>query len=387
MTTTELIHTHHQPLPIERLSAVDFERSCDGSNRCERGICHISADNDFEAINAWLAEFSDSPNTYRYYRKEVERLLLWSLVQLKKPLAELTRSDFIDYQAFLADPQPEAYWCGPRRSRQSSSWRPFQGPLNQNSQRQALIAVNAFLSYLVDARYLRGNPLSLIRRRNRRLKEEDKHVAIERFLDQETWCYLKSYIANLPQSTQREVEQYERIRFLFHFLYLLAPRASEVANHTMNSFREYRGKWWWFVMGKGSKRAKVPVTDEMLDALMRYRGFLGLSDLPSTDDDTPLLCSIKGSTSVTSTTIYRIVKSVVTAAADAWMGQEPQKAMKLKRASTHWFRHTSITGQDDSGISLKYLNRNARHDKLETTAIYQHAEEDMWHAESQKHRY
>ena len=98
----------------------------------------------------------------------------------------------------------------------------------------------------------------------------------------------------LPQGTRREIEQFERVRFLFHFLFLLAPRVSEVASHSMNSFREFRGKWWWFVEGKGGKRAKVPVNDEMLDALMRYRRFLGLDDLPQEDDTSPIFRSIKG---------------------------------------------------------------------------------------------
>jgi len=140
-------------------------------------------------------------------------------------------------------------------------------------------------------------------------------------------------------------------------------------------------------LGKGNKFAKVPINNEMLDALARYRQFLGLTDLPETDEDTPLLRSVSGQRSVTSNTVYRLVKSVVKGAADAWEPENPQKAAKLRRASTHWFRHTSITHQDDAGISLKYLNRNARHSKLETTAIYQHAEDDNWHDETQKHVY
>jgi hypothetical protein len=34
----------------------------------------------------------------------------------------------------------------------------------------------------------------------------------------------------------------------------------------MNSFREERGLWWWHVVGKGGKKAKVPVADDMLQA-------------------------------------------------------------------------------------------------------------------------
>jgi site-specific recombinase XerD len=85
--------------------------------------------------------------------------------------------------------------------------------------------------------------------------------------------------------------------------------------------------------------------------------------------------------------IYRLVKAIVTQAAEKLENTNPQKAVKLRNASTHWFRHTAVTLGDDAGIGLKYLNRSARHDKIETTAIYQHAEDKLWHDEWQRHRY
>ena len=60
--------------------------------------------------------------------------------------------------------------------------------------------------------------------------------------------------------------------------------------------------------------------------------------------------------------------------------------MKLKQASTHWLRHTSITHQADAGIELRYIKRNARHESVETTMLYQHAEEDQWHEAMSQHR-
>lgn len=147
----------------------------------------------------------------------------------------------------------------------------------------------------------------------------------------------------------------------------------------MNSFREYRGRWWWFVEGKGRKRAKNPVSDGMLDALMRYRRFLGLDELPGENDSSPALRSIKETKSVSDNMIYRLVKKVVTDAADSIEREAPMSARKLRSASTHWFRHTSVTHGDDSGIGIKYIQASARHDKLETTAIYQHADDHLWH--------
>lgn len=378
-----------EPVPLEGLATLPA--ALDGStgrNRQHGAVCQIDAENDSLAIECWLREFDDSPQTLRAYRKEAERLLLWAVRERQQPLSSLSREDFQAYQAFLADPQPASFWCGPRAERFSAHWKPFQGPLSTNSQRHALIVINALLSYLVDAGYLAGNPLSLIRRRNRQLRPETPDAAtLERFLDQETWQYLKQHIVELPRKTPRQIAHYERTRFLFHVLYLLAPRASEVASHTMNSFREVRGKWWWYVLGKGGKKARVPMSDEMLDALMRYRRFLGEPALPEETDTAPLLRSINGTRSVTANMVYRLVKATVQEAADTLRETAPHKAAKLEKASTHWFRHTAITHGDDAGVGLKYLNRSARHDRLQTTAIYQHAEDDEWHQQWQRHRF
>ena len=78
------------------------------------------------------------------------------------------------------------------------------------------------------------------------------------------------------------------------------------------------------------------------------------------------------------------LKAVVKDAAEAIRPEHPIQASVLEKASTHWFRHTSVTHGDDAGIDLKYLTRSARHEKIETTAIYQHAEDDMWHKAWQK---
>jgi site-specific recombinase XerD len=49
-------------------------------------------------------------------------------------------------------------------------------------------------------------------------------------------------------------------------------------------------------------------------------------------------------------------------------------------------RHTSITHQADAGIELRYIKRHARHESVETTMLYQHAEEDQWHDAMSQHR-
>lgn len=374
------------PIPLERLLIPVALDGSSGSNRAGAGAGvtkQISADNDIQAVNAWLAEFHDSPHTFRNYRKEIERLLLWSVTELGKPLSSLVREDLAHYEAFLQDPQPRDRWCAPRTSRDNQRWRPFEGPLHPASRRQVLIILNSMFSYLVTAGYLASNPISLIRRRTRIAKPAV--TTIERFLEHDLWEYVLAFIDALPRATPGERARQERARFLFSLLYLLGPRVSEVASHTMGSFIERRGKWWWKVTGKGEKEAQIPVNQEMVAALERYRVFLGLSALPEPDEATPLVPSVGGTRPITANMVYRIVKDLLERAAAALESTEPHKTSKLRKASTHWLRHTAVTHQADAGIELRYLNKSARHAKLETTAIYLHADEDEWHEAMEKH--
>lgn len=373
-------------VPLELISLPDDLNGRFGSNRADTNSKLIEAENDLDAIKVWLDEYEESPQTYRNYRKEAERLLLWSILERGKPLSGLTREDFTAFKAFLADPQPAERWCGPRAPRHSQDWRPFQGPLKESSLKQALVINNSLMNYLVEADYLAGNPLALARRRVRSQTKSSESDTVERFLEEDLWLILLSYIDNLPQDTDREQAHFQRVRFLFSLLYLLGPRSSEVAEHSMSSFIEVRGKWWWEVTGKGRKIARIPVNDDMLSALAKYRRFHNMAELPEPGDTTPLILSLKGTSGITSNMIYRIVKDVVTKAADVLEQTEPHKAAKLRQASTHWFRHTAITHQADKGIELRYLKKSARHEKVDTTSRYMHAGDEQWHDAMQVHR-
>jgi site-specific recombinase XerD len=250
---------------------------------------------------------------------------------------------------------------------------------------QAITIVNALFSYLVEAGYLSGNPLGLMRRKIKQ-RTSDKSKITERFLEQSLWQSVVDYIEALPKTTPREKKEYERTRFLFHLLYLQGSRVSEVAGHTMGSIKQIRAKWWWEVTGKGQKTQLIPVNETMLNALMRYRQFYGLSSTPQLDEATPLFMNLNGTQGVTSNMIYRLVKKTFLDCAETFKKDRPDFAMKLKKASTHWLRHTSITHQADAGIELRYIKRSARHESVETTMLYQHAEEDKWHSAMDQHR-
>ncbi len=372
------------PLPLERLRIPDKLDGRTGNNRAGPDVvCQLTADNDLEAIQAWLAEFHDSPQTLRNYRKEAERLLLWALLERGKPLSSLTREDCILYEVFLADPQPRDRWCGSKATRFSPKWRPFLGPLSPTSRKLAMLVINALLSYLVKAGYLAGNTLALSRRRGRGYQKQRQ---VERFLEQDQWQALLATVEALPRDSERARQHHARARYLVALLYLLGPRVGEVAGHGMDSFAQVRGRWWWHVVGKGRKEAQVPVNQDMLRALREYRRFYGLPPLPTPGETVPLILNLKGTAGIGDNMIYRIIKELVMQAAARLETDDPHQADKLRRASTHWFRHTSITHQADAGIDLRFLQRNARHSRLDTTGLYLHAEEAEWHESMEQHR-
>jgi site-specific recombinase XerD len=153
-----------------------------------------------------------------------------------------------------------------------------------------------------------------------------------------------------------------------------------------HDIHEHLGRWWWLVSGKGNKTQRVPLNTQAISVLSRYRSYYALTPLPEPDEDNALFMSIKGRSSVSSNMIYRIVKKVFLDCAQSIEDEKPNIAKKLTAASTHWLRHTSITHQSDVGIELRYIKRSARHENIQTTMLYQHAEDHLWHEAMEKHK-
>lgn len=376
-------YTVATPLPLECLR---LDPSLDGSHGANRNTGNgqlITADNDLVAISTWLDEFKDSPQTFRHYRKEIERLLLWCVIECRQPFSSLKRDDIHAYEIFLNELTVDSPWCGARKPRTHPQWKPFMGPLSEASIQQSLTVIGAAFGYLSDAGYLLGNPVGLLRRRKKRIA---RNQPIERVLSQAMWRKLWEYVERLPSQSLREQENKTRVRFLFALLYLLGPRVKEVSDLRMNSFVHRNEQWWCKVLGKGQRLDAVPVNSDMLSALIVYRRTLDLDDLPNQHEDSPLLRSIKGTSGVTANMIYRIVKNTLNDAATAIEPSEPATANTFRRASTHWFRHTAITHQADKGIELRHLKKSARHNDINTTSRYLHAEDDAWFEDMAKHK-
>jgi site-specific recombinase XerD len=390
-----------QPAPLESLVIPSTLDGSVGANRATDGRAQIAANHDLDAIRAWLSRFHDTKTTFESYRKEAERLLLWSLVTLDKPLSSLTHEDCLRYQQFLADPQPAATWVaggGRKHPRHDARWRPFYGPLSPASQRQAIVILNALFAWLVQAGYLAGNPLSLSRQRT-------KHAAprITRYLEPTLWQEVKHTIATLPRDTDRARAHAYRVRWLFTLLYLGGLRIAEVGANTMGQFfvrRDADGalRWWLTVHGKGGKERLVPATREMMMELSRYRQQLGLSALPSPNEETPLVLPIGATAAndraqacgpLTRAGLHAIVKDVFAKAAARLRERDGASARAdlLEKASAHWLRHSAGSHTADQKVDLRLVRDNLGHASLTTTSLYLHIDDDRRHRETEdKHR-
>lgn len=329
-----------------------------GTNRAPASVPRqIHADTDVAAIGLWLAEYATSPHTFRNYRKEAVRLLRWATEQRMKAVSSLMREDVLAYEAFLSTPSADA-------------------PLSIASQRQALGIVSGLFAYLVNAGYLAANPWAL-----RRRKTLKRQRTVERFLDHATWDVVLAAVDAWPQATRRDCQHRERARFVLRFLYRTGLRAAEAADAKVSDFVQRRGRWWLRVVGKGGAQGEVPISQALLDDFARYRGFFSLPPVPMTGDSSPIILPIAGRSdrALTPTSVYLVVKGAFNQVADEIAHRDPARAALLRRASTHWLRHTAASHQADAGTDLRHIQRNLRHASINTTAIYLHVEDDERH--------
>ncbi|MBB1629933.1 tyrosine-type recombinase/integrase [Cupriavidus sp. UME77] len=380
--------------PIERLRLPAELSGAAGTNRARGGTPQISAAEDLAAVTAWLARYAETPTTLQTYRREVERLLLWAVMQHGKPLSSLTHEDLLVYERFLADPQPAWRWVMASRkklARGAPEWRPFAGPLSPVSARHTMVILNGLFAWLVDAGYLAGNPLSLARSRRSLPKPR-----ITRYLSHDMWQAVKDATDAMPVETERDRLHAARCRWLLTVLYLGGLRAAEAASMRMGAFfcrRDSQGleRWWMEVTGKGNKTRLVPATDELMVELARYRNANGLPPAPSPGEDRPIVLPVIGRERALSRgALHLVLKEIFALAAEQLRARGPEWASRaevLASASAHWLRHTAGSHMTDQQVDLRFVRDNFGHASIATTSAYLHTEDDARHAATQeRHR-
>lgn len=333
--------------------------------------CMIDANNDLEAVLKWLDQYKVKKTTYSTYKREAMRFLLWCSSEAGKNLTALKVDDLENYLKFIQDP-PKS-WCAPQR-------RPFIKALNIVAYQCSARVINSLFNYLVNADYLRTNPLKLIRVNQAfNLTTEDrKYQAWARMLEADEWQAILDVLNNMPDRNQDETDLKIRTQFLFAVLYLLGLRISEVTGHCWNSFRLMDGKWWFFVKGKGDKPGHIPVNDKLLNYVKAYRLHLGKDAFPAAYEEDPLIVSRKTGKAYQLRILYNMVKDVGLKAS-LQFEHSKHKQEKLRKFSPHWLRHMAASHQYKAGMSMSMIQENLRHASVNTTRIYLHSEDEARH--------
>ncbi|WP_028996690.1 phage integrase family protein [Azohydromonas australica] len=357
---------------------------------------HLGAQDDRQAIEAWLEQYRDKPATLRAYRKEVERFYLWCLLERDKPLSSIDSRDAQAYREFIRQPPPQ-WCCAAVVARDDPAWRPFRGPLQSGSQRQALVVVQALFDGLRDANYLVGNPLRAV---SKKAALAGARIDIERSFTETEWRFIRHRLdaeetsARTRSGVPAGAEQ-RRLRLVLELLTGTGLRLAELAVATMASVRRVRLDGEGIdatvlqVHGKGGKPREVPLADDLAALVSAHHADAeALGELPS---PAPLVCTLAeapprwsaaadGSLSLQRATptgralgasgLYRMLKRFFHRIADSAHAVDGLDAARLRAASTHWLRHTFARQGAAAQIPVEVLQQALGHASIATTTIY-----------------
>lgn len=376
-------------LPTVVYDSFDQEEST--RNRLELDTTHrrvsltIRVTNDEEAIDAYLDEYRESPNTRRLYAKELRRFLIWTRDFAHRRFAHLMRDDLRDFETWMRKP-PDHLIGDTRAPYGDEKWRPFRAPLSPNCCHQALRVVAAFLDWLVQAGYVNANPMGLVRQKRRKVRAEKgdkvRPATVSRHgLTLEAISFIFQHLAAMPRATAEEIETAARAELVIQILLTTGARRSELANATVNNLVCEKNRWRLHVIAKGGDVGTLQIGDAVIQALKAYNVCRGLPDLPHMRDNHPVIAQIGNpKQGISDNMLYRIAKRVMGDAAKLAGKHGAENAKnQLEQASTHWLRHTSISKIADTSGNVRMTKGFGRHSSADTTLGYLNTESDELH--------
>lgn len=370
---------------FNRLSKSElFSLDCPEVEAFVRELDVASGIDDYRHTKAFLTSYCrKSTETFDKFRGDAERLLLWAWLIQKKSIIELRRQDLEDYIDFVMNP-PDA-WVAETTQRRFLSkaglrqpnkrWRPFRKIANgsrrlNNKSLQGLYSnLSVYFQFLMEEDYAISNPVSIVKK-NCKYLIDNVSIKKPKRLSELQWQTLLETSEKLANSNP----QHERTLFIVASLKALKLRISELSTRerwtpAMNHFwRDHEGNWWFKAFGKGNKERDVSVSIDYLRYLERYRSSLGLSGLPSSDDDSLLISALNRQSGLRSRQIRNIVEVAFAAAVEQLASDGFQEdANELHAATTHWLRHTGASMEVAANRPLQHVQADLGHGSIRTT--------------------
>ncbi|SCK08998.1 Site-specific recombinase XerD [Variovorax sp. HW608] len=386
-------------VPLEKFVVPSELSGREGRFRAAREQCLLEADNDYGAIAAWLnskgrlggaddvragAKGGEPESaTQRSYRKEAERLLLWAILERGKALSSLTVEDAMAFASFLQAP-PEA-WCGPRhRQRWSPLWRPLEGPLSAVALRQSLTIVRSLYAFLVAQHYVTGNPFAAVSSP----RSPARPLGSNRSLSVEQWEQFEAFVRSDASSERASRERTARaVRWLYatglRTAEICAARCAHLEQFVYTDAEGSEGRGWLLnVIGKGDKYRQVPIPDHLVAELGKALVGCGNAREPDAPEnaEVAILASFEepGAAALqpwTASGLYKAMKAAFARCAEQLPSQDGAAAERLRRASTHWLRHThgthALNGRPGHApVPIQVIQNNLGHASIGTTSGY-----------------
>ncbi|MCP1120988.1 phage integrase family protein [Robbsia andropogonis] len=369
-------------IPLERIKLASPLSGAHGINRAKL-FSYIGASNDLEAIRTYLHLYREQPKTLRAYTKELERFLLWSVTVRQKPLSSVLVEDCEAYKDFLQNPSER--FVGPKAPRMSSRWRPFSSPaLSPESQRYAVRVIKAAFSWLVDVRYLDGNPWKAVR--DPSIVRRERQIKVDKALPETLWHIVRAEA--LARSLQPEAVRW---RVAAAFL-LLAGDCGLRREEVFSAQREYLRLepiphsedeiWALTVIGKRMKERTVPVSEEAVEALRRHWQDRNL-DFDEQNASGPLLAPVvlpptpraiarhaDGIRSYHPNVGNQLVNWMLEQLLSDPLFLSDAQRQRIGHLTPHALRHTFGTLGVSAGIPLDVMQKILGHESLQTTTIY-----------------
>lgn len=374
------------PVPLAHFAPPPALDGRQGRFRLPPSRAQAAATTDRDALMAWLhSKAGASPHTRRAYRREAERFWLWAVLARGIALSSVSAADVQAYLQFVRDPQPRAIWCGPRHQPRSSPlWRPFEGPLSASARRQTVTILRNLYDHWQAQGHVSANPWQGAAAGCDRRPPLDA----DRSLTAAQCAWVLRRLHRLPNTATTW-----RLRLAWGLMQGLGLRLSEAVAARLGDLRSTTpgadDALWLRIPGPGARARELPLPDgwaAVLKASLTGRG-LAPEPLHPALADVPLLGQaadfglrapglaagrpIDPRQGIAASTLAEQFKRLFRqSAADAAAANERADAQALRRASSHWLRHTHGVQVLAQGLPVATAQGRLGHASPSVTAMY-----------------
>ncbi|WP_446812221.1 tyrosine-type recombinase/integrase (plasmid) [Methylomonas sp. 2BW1-5-20] len=391
----------HSVAPLEQVLIPIELNGEQGSNRSTE-LCRIEANHDLAAIHSWLALKDDNPKTYQAYKKELERLLLWAILERGRALSSLNTDDCRAYIQFLKNlTTADQRWVTQQpANKHNGKWKPFyyrakktevsviddateneqsQPVLSAKSINYAKTVISSCMAWLVKQHYLKHNnfeDMPNIKFAHIALQTANRAFTLSQM--QFILAYAQAKIK--PGSSTEGADR--RLLFILKFAFYTGLRLQELAAASFGDI-EYleddNGLHYFLrVVGKHSKLRKTSMPSTLIEELQSYLRKRGCpSQFERMPPEAPLIPSLRDPTARKHLSPAGLHKTLAEFFDQLYfhLNGDPESDLrlvsKIRKASAHWLRHSYGSYlANDKQVPLTYIRDELGHADISTTSLY-----------------